>query len=239
MIKITDPSQCCGCTACSSICEYEAIQMKPDKLGFLFPVVDVNKCVDCGLCDKICSFNDNYDTSLNLEKPIAFAARHKDMGQVMKSRSGAAFVAISDYILDHGGVVYGAGYQDHFRVVHKRASTKEERDEFRGSKYVQSDMRGVFKQVRKDLKNGLVVMFSGTPCQTAGLNAYVGKKLRENLYLVDIVCHGVPSPYVWQDYLTYLEKRHGARIVHVNFRDKEKYGWKAHKETFEFEDAVE
>lgn len=234
MIKINNPADCCGCTACASICNHDAITMKPDSLGFLYPEVDKEKCVDCGLCEKVCAFNDNYDTSLNLDKPLAYGARHKDMNEVETSRSGAAFIAISDYILEQGGVVYGAGYTDHFRVVHKRATTKEERDEFKGSKYVQSDMTGVFRQVKQDLRDGLTVLFSGTPCQTSGLNSYIGKRLRENLFLVDIVCHGVPSPYMWRDYIAYLEKKQGSPIVWVNFRDKQKYGWAAHHETFKF-----
>ena len=234
MIRISDPANCCGCTACASICNHDAISMEPDVLGFLYPKVDESKCTNCGLCEKVCAFNDNYDKSLNLPKPDAYAARHKEMEEIMKSRSGAAFVAISDYILEQGGVVYGAGYKDHFRVAHKRATTKVERDEFRGSKYVQSDLTGVFRQVKQDLKNGLTVLFSGTPCQTSGLNSYVGKKLRENLVMIDIVCHGVPGPYIWRDYLAYLEKKHGDIITMVNFRDKERFGWKAHKETFTF-----
>lgn len=234
MIQITDKSQCCGCTACASICAHNAIMMQPDALGFPYPVVDTDKCIDCGLCEKVCAFNDHYDTSLNLLKPDAYAARHRDMKEVETSRSGAAFIAISDYVLEKGGVVYGAGYADHFRVVHKRATTKEERDEFKGSKYVQSDMNTVFRQVKKDLKDGLTVLFSGTPCQTAGLNSYIGKKLREHLILVDIVCHGVPGPYLWRDYIAYLEKKQGDKICWVNFRDKQEYGWTAHKETFKF-----
>lgn len=234
MIKITNPADCCGCTACASVCAQDAITMKPDALGFLYPKVDNEKCVDCGLCDKVCAFNDHYDTSLNLDKPLAYAARHKDMNEIETSRSGAAFIAISDYILELGGVVYGVGYTDHFRVVHKRATNKEERNEFKGSKYVQSDMTCVFRQVKQDLRDGLTVLFSGTPCQTSGLNSYVGKRLRENLFLVDIVCHGVPGPYLWRDYIAYLEKKQGSPIVWVNFRDKQKYGWAAHHETFKF-----
>ena len=234
MIDIKDPSTCSGCTACASICPRDAISMQPDVMGFLYPQVDKEKCIECGACERVCAFNDHYDTSMNLPKPEVYGARHKDMHEVETSRSGAAFIAISDYILENGGVVYGAGYADHFRVVHKRATTKEERDEFKGSKYVQSDLRGVFRQVKKDLKDGLRVLFSGTPCQTAGLNSYIGKKLRENLYLVDIVCHGVPGPYMWRDYLAYLEKKQGAEICWVNFRDKQKFGWAAHKETFKF-----
>lgn len=234
MIRITNPADCCGCTACASVCSHNAISMKPDTLGFLYPVVDKDKCIECGLCEKVCAFHDNYDKSLNLDKPEAYAARHKDMKEVETSRSGAAFIAISDYIIENGGIVYGAGYVDHFRVVHKRAVSKEERDEFKGSKYVQSDLTGIFRQVKEDLKKGFIVMFSGTPCQTAGLHSYVGKKLRENLFLVDIVCHGVPGPFIWKDYLSYLEKKHGSEICYVNFRDKEKFGWRAHKETFKF-----
>lgn len=149
--------------------------MEPDALGFKYPKVDMDKCVDCGLCEKVCAFNDNYDTSLNLLEPSAYAARHKNMQEVETSRSGAAFIAISDYILEQGGVVYGVGYTDHFRVVHKRATTKDERDEFKGSKYVQSDLGNVFRQVKQDLKDGLIVLFSGTPCQTSGLASYIGK----------------------------------------------------------------
>lgn len=234
MIKITDPKECCGCTACASICAHDAITMKPDALGFLYPEVDEHKCVDCGLCENVCAFNDSYDQSLNLDQPDSYAARHKNINEVETSRSGAAFIAISDWILSHGGVIYGAGFEEHFRVVHKRATTKKERDEFKGSKYVQSDLTGVFRQVKQDLRNGHVVLFSGTPCQTAGLNSYIGKKLRANLYLVDIVCHGVPGPFIWRDYIDYLEKKQGDSIVWVNFRDKQKYGWAAHKESYKF-----
>lgn len=238
MINITNPADCCGCTACASICNHDAITMTPDALGFLYPKVDKNKCTNCGLCEKVCSFNDNYDTSLNFSEPKAYGARHKDINEVMKSRSGAVFVVLSDYVLDKGGVVYGAGYTDHFRVVHKRATTKDERDEFRGSKYVQSDMNSIFRQVKNDLKNGFTVLFSGTPCQTSGLSSYIGKTLRENLILIDLVCHGVPGPYLWRDFLSYLEKREGKKITLVNFRDKEEFGWKAHRETFVFDEKM-
>lgn len=238
MIQITNKADCCGCTACASVCAHHAISMEPDALGFLYPKVDTEKCTNCGLCEKVCAFNSNYDKSLNLTQPLAYAARHKDMKEVETSRSGAAFIAISDYVLDNGGVVYGAGYTDHFRVIHKRATTKQERDEFKGSKYVQSDLNHVFLQIKKDLKDGLTVLFSGTPCQTAGLNSFIGKKLREHLILVDIVCHGVPSPYIWKDYIAYLEKKYKDSICQVNFRDKQLFGWTAHHETFKFSNIM-
>lgn len=234
MIQIKDKADCCGCTACASICPKDAITMEPDTLGFKYPKVDLDKCINCGLCEKVCAFNDNYDKSLNLKEPEIYAARHKDIHEIETSRSGAAFIAISDYILENGGIVYGVGYKDHFRVAHKRATTKEERNEFKGSKYVQSDLDGIFRQVKEDLKQGNTVLFSGTPCQTAGLNSYIGKKFRENLVLVDIVCHGVPSPYIWQDYLTYLENKYKSKIIKVNFRDKSRIGWSGHIESFVF-----
>lgn len=234
MIRIEHPEDCCGCTACASICPHNAISMKPDTLGFLYPEVDMEKCVDCGLCEKVCAFNDNYDTSLNLPQPDVYAARHKNMHEIEVSQSGAAFVALSDWILEQGGVVYGAGYSEHFRVVHKRATTKNERDKFRGSKYVQSDLNMVFRQVKDDLKKGLLVLFSGTPCQTAGLASYIGERLRDNLYLMDIVCHGVPGPFVWRDYLQYLEGKEKLPLTAVNFRDKSKSGWRSHVESFCF-----
>lgn len=233
-IRIVDPKDCCGCTACASICAHDAITMEPDGMGFLYPIVDSSKCINCGLCESVCAFNNHYDTSANYPTPNCYGARHKDMAEVETSRSGAAFIALSDVVLNAGGVVYGAGYAEHFRVVHKRAVTRKERDEFKGSKYVQSDLQGVFKQVKKDLRDGLIVLFSGTPCQTAGLASFIGKKLSENLYLIDIICHGVPSPYIWEDFLDYIEKKHGSSVCYVNFRDKEKFGWHNHVETFKF-----
>lgn len=208
--------------------------MKPDGMGFLYPELDMTLCVDCGLCEKVCAFNDHYDRSYNLSTPEAFAVRHKNIDEVLTSRSGAAFIALSDWILDHGGVVYGAGYIDHFRVIHKRAETKEYRNEFKGSKYVQSDLNDIFKKVKSDLNQDRLVLFSGTPCQISGLASFVGTELRSKLYLIDIVCHGVPSPFVWRDYIHYVEKQVGEMAVSVDFRDKTELGWASHKESFTF-----
>lgn len=238
MITIKDKSACCGCSACASVCAHHAITMRPDGMGFLYPEVDKSKCVDCGLCNHVCAFNDDYDKSGNLDEPDVYAARHKDINEISTSRSGAVFIALSDWILEQGGVVYGAGYEDHFRVVHKRATNKGQRDEFKGSKYVQSDLKDTFCQIKKDLKQGYKVMFSGTPCQTSGLLSYL-KLLKQDislLYVVDLVCHGVPAPNVWRDYLKYIEKKYHAKITAVNFRDKSQFGWAAHKESFKLDD---
>lgn len=235
MIQLTDKTQCCGCTACYSICPSHAIRMVPDTMGFIYPEVDLTKCVSCGLCDKVCAFNDSYSKSFNIPEIEAYAFRHKDLNQVNTSRSGAAFISISDWIIENGGVIYGAGYTEGFRVIHKRAETKEQRDEFKGSKYVQSDLNSVFLMIKEDLDKGRLVMFSGTPCQTAGLASFIAPQKRDRLYLVDIVCHGVPAPSIWKDYIHYIEKKYKSKIISVNFRDKSELGWTAHKESFLFE----
>lgn len=239
MIQINNPEECSGCTACMSICPHKAITMEPDVLGFMYPVVNLGKCVDCGLCETVCSFNPNYETELNFQKPIAIGARHKDITEVMKSRSGALFVAISDFVLNKNGVIYGVGYKDHFIVTHKRAVTQSGRDEFRGSKYVQSDLTGIFKSIKKDLIDGKHVMFVGTACQTAGLNSYIGKRFRNNLLIIDIVCHGTPGPKIWRDYITHLEENFKSKICQINFRDKLKYGWASHRESYKLENGNE
>ncbi len=228
-------NDCCGCTLCSEICPKDAIRMKPDVMGFLYPEVDDSRCIDCGLCAKYCAFTPTYKTEKNLPQPIAYGGKHKDPANIAKSQSGAAFVALSDYILSSGGVVYGAGYGEHFRVVHKRATNESGRDEFRGSKYVQSDMTGVYASIREDLDNERIVMFTGTPCQTAAVSScFARHKLRQNLYLMDIVCHGVPGPYMWEAYLQFLEKKQGEKLTKVNFRDKGYKGWHSHVESFTF-----
>lgn len=237
-IQIDNKQDCCGCTACAAICPHDAITMSPDTLGFKYPEVDTDKCVDCGLCVKVCAFRPDYaDSPGQLPKPEAFGARHKDRTQIERSQSGAAFIALSDWILEQGGIVYGVGYEGHFRAVHKRATTREERDEFRGSKYVQSDPGSMFRQVRDDLKAGLTVCVSGTPCQIAGLRAFIPERLQEKLFLVDLVCHGVPGPKIWADYLDYLEHKEKRAITAVNFRDKSLYGWHSHVETFKYGDT--
>jgi len=213
--------------------------MKPDGLGFLYPEVDESVCVDCGLCEKVCAFTSYYETPTNLESPILYGARCKDIREVEKSRSGGVFAVVSDYILERGGAIYGAGLDSSFRVIHKRATNRIERDELRGSKYVQSDIRGIFGAVSVDLKNGLDVLFSGTPCQTAGLQSFLSLRRIDSsrLFVCDIVCHGVPSPYIWRDYLNYIRRKEGQDIINVNFRDKKKFGWSAHKESFRLADT--
>lgn len=229
MTKVDSKSrhECCGCTACESVCPRQAITMSADHLGFLFPKISEDACINCGLCNKVCNFVSNYKRPTPLNEPITFAGRLKDAQNLKKSQSGGLFAVLSDALLEQGGVVYGAGYTEHFRVVHKRANNKEERDELRKSKYVQSDMRGVMSAVKKDLKDGRMVLFSGTACQCAGLHSYIAKKLQQNLILLDIICHGVPAPNIWRDYLEWSEKRYKGKVTDVLFRDKVGFGWRS------------
>jgi coenzyme F420-reducing hydrogenase beta subunit len=237
MIK-KEKTGCSGCTACAALCPKNAITMQSDAMGFLYPEIDSGACTGCGLCEKLCPFHKDYKTEGNFKTPLVYAARSRDIRELEKSQSGALFAVLSDWILEKGGVVYGAGYTDHFRVAHKRATSKEGRDELRGSKYVQSDINNTFKQARDDLQGGTgrPVLFSGTPCQIAGLKASLTGIDTSDLYLCDLVCHGVPSPFVWRDYVNYIEKKYKKTIVKVNFRDK-RFGWKAHKESFTFSDT--
>ncbi|OUO51795.1 F420H(2):quinone oxidoreductase [Parabacteroides sp. An277] len=236
MIHISNKQDCCGCTACASICAQNAISMAIDEMGFKYPIVNTNRCTDCGLCEKVCAFHNNYDKSNNFVVPFAYAVRHRNMEEIKSSRSGAMFIALSDYIFRNNGVVYGVGYATHFRAVHKRITNRDDCKELKGSKYVQSDLDGIFHQIKGDLQQGLYVLFVGTPCQTAGLRSFINKKNSEKLLICDIVCHGVPSPLLWDEYLNYMEQKMDYTIEQVNFRDKVK-GWAAHYESFIFQNG--
>nr|WP_291580254.1 Coenzyme F420 hydrogenase/dehydrogenase, beta subunit C-terminal domain [Clostridium sp. UBA6640] len=216
---------CCGCSACYNICAKHAITMKSDEEGFLYPEIDQSRCIDCGICIAICPFKHegNYKHSII---PRFYATRHKSPDILRQSTSGGAFTAISDAILHMDGVVYGADYDQNFSVLHQRAETPEQRNQMRISKYVQSNMRDTYAKVKEDLKNGRVVLFTGTPCQVAGLRGFIGNSpLSEKLYLCDVICHSIPSPKIWKDYKSLLEQESGGRITGVQFRSK-KYAWR-------------
>lgn len=160
-----------------------------------------------------------------------YIAKQKEIQSRMKSRSGGIFAAVSDKVLESGGVVYGCALDEQFNAYHRRATTKEDRDLFRGSKYVQSDMKDAMKEALADLEAGKLVLFSGTPCQVSGMKAICPEKHRENLLCMDIVCHGVPSPAVWNGYKEYMQKKYHGKITAVDFRNKRNHGWWEHIES--------
>lgn len=223
LISLKSKYDCCGCTACASICSKKSIIMKPDEEGFLYPSVDVSTCVDCGLCEKVCPFIAR-NTCNNKDLPISiYAVYHKDKTICRTSSSGGVFAALVDYCLQHGGIAYGAEYDENFIVVHRGEETEEGTIKFRGSKYVQSDLRGVYSEIRKHLKTDRKVLFSGTPCQVEGLKCFLLKPY-ENLLTIDIICHGVPSPKMFEDYVKYIKKNSFFKLTGINMKDKT-FGW--------------
>lgn len=171
---------------------------------------------------------------MNFEKPIVYAVKHKDSDVIASSRSGGIFTAVTDYVLDQNGVVYGCVLKDDFTAEHIRATTKEERNLMRGSKYIQSKLNDSFKRVKQDLSDHKLVLFSGTSCQIAGLKKFLNCEY-ENLICLDIVCHGVPSEKVWLKYLDWHEKQSHSKVKSATFRNKKDYGWKDHVVTLEME----
>lgn len=223
MIEIKEKSQCCGCTACSSICPKKAIVMKQDEEGFMYPIIDKRKCVNCGLCDKVCPVK-NVNKEMFEQK--AYIVNNKNDEIRKDSTSGGAFTPIAEYVLNQGGVVYGAAFDKNYNVVHTYVDNKESLTILRGSKYVQSFLGDTFKQVKDLLNDNRIVCFSGTPCQIEGLKKFLQKDYK-NLITVDVMCHAVPSPLVWKKYLNYeASKLKGKKIKKVLFRDKSKYGYK-------------
>lgn len=208
--------KCSGCHACYSICPKKAITMQPDAEGFLYPQIDETFCVDCGLCRSVCPVNTQPQPAAADKK--AYAARNKDNTVRVSSSSGGVFALLAQQILSQNGVVYGAAFNETFRLIHQRTET--DFAPMQTSKYVQSCIGDAFLQVEQDLKAEKPVLFTGTPCQVAGLHNYLKQKRTdtEKLYLVDLICHGVPSPLVWEKYLQSISN--GKAVTSVNFRDK-------------------
>lgn len=211
---------CCGCGACMNVCPRKAISMKEDTAGFVFPEIDEEKCVKCGLCRKVCTFREEAEY---MNEPLAvYAAAAKEDNVLKGAASGGIFSVLAKKILLSNGIVYGAALthdEDLFTPKHIGISDMVDLWKLQGSKYVQSEIGNTYKEVKENLINDKSVLFSGTPCQVAGLKSYLGKEY-EKLITVDVICHGVPNKRFFNDYIKVLEKKLGGRIDSYKFRDK-------------------
>ena len=230
MLKLISKQNCCGCTACASICPKGCITMAADAEGFCYPQIDETKCINCGLCEKVCPL---------LHKPEqhevlnVYGAKYNDEAVRQESSSGGMFTLFARHILAGGGTVFGAELDENLQVHHTAIENTGALPKLRGSKYVQSNMTGVFKQVRTLLNFGKPVLFSGTPCQIAGLKGFLMKDYA-NLFTVDVVCHGVPSAKVYNKHLQEISAAAGEAVQQVKFRDKAN-GWKQGETLFSTE----
>lgn len=193
---------CVGCAACYNICPHKAITMKEDIEGFKYPSIDYSLCVNCGLCQKVCPVSkiNNYNDS----KPLFYAAKNTNEIERLSSSSGGIFALLAKYILKANGIISGAIVDENLKVKHITIDNEKDLKPILGSKYVQSDIECVYNEIKDYLKEGRLVLFSGTPCQVAGLKSFLNADFN-NLITVDIICHGVPSPLVFRKYLDYLE----------------------------------
>lgn len=230
-----EKSKCIGCLSCVNICPEKCINMVGDELGFTYPVIDLSKCVECNLCVKVCPCTESLQKR-NDYKTKAFAVANKDDEIRKKSSSGGVFRSLAEEVIHRNGIVYGVTFDDEmYSVSHIGIERVEELHKLQGSKYLQSHLGNVFENIEKQLKHGKLVLFSGTPCQIAALKKYINTEY-DNLYLVDIVCHGVPSQEVWKRYLKNLENENGSKAVSASFRDKNA-GWKNFYVRVEFENG--
>lgn len=231
MLEIKSKNSCSGCSACSNICPRNCIEMKQDEEGFCYPKIDETKCIKCGLCEKTCPIL-NKPKAENNSSVKTYACINKNEEIRLKSSSGGAFSAIAEYVLNQNGVVFGAGFDDNFMVCHQYVEDKDQLDKLRTSKYVQSSIGDSFKTAKKFLDDSRLVLFSGTACQIAGLKSFLRKDY-PNLITQDVICHGVPSPLVWQKYLNHKCDEKKLKLSKVCFRDKSS-GWRKYSVSMNF-----
>lgn len=224
MIEIRDKSKCVGCGACMQACPVEAIKMCIDEEGFAYPKIDAKKCIRCGKCQNICpNIRINREKIVEVSKRATYLCYSKEEIVQMTSSSGGIFYPLAKKIIDNDGIVFGARFDPTWRVVHAAGFEESDIKAFQTSKYVQSDIGDTYKEAKAYLDAGRFVLFTGTPCQILGLKIFLGKKY-DNLITIDFICHGVPSPKVWEDYVRYREKLAGARAEKIAFRVKDE-GW--------------
>lgn len=222
MINLTNKQSCCGCGACVQKCPKQCISLQEDNEGFLYPYVDSATCIDCGLCEKVCPVLNPYEA----RKPLqVLATINKDEKIRMESSSGGIFTLLAEKVINEGGVVFGARFDEEWQVTLDYTETIEGLAAFRGSKYVQARTGETYKQCEQFLKDGRKVLYTGSPCQIAGLLHYLRKDYA-NLTTCDFACHGTPSPKVWRMYLDEVIEGTNRAITDIKFRNKDN-GWKA------------
>ncbi|WP_321424545.1 Coenzyme F420 hydrogenase/dehydrogenase, beta subunit C-terminal domain [uncultured Bacteroides sp.] len=220
MVYIVDKHNCCGCTACVQVCPKMCISFPEDEEGFRYPYVDKETCIDCGLCENVCPVLNQTEP----KKPLnVYAAINPNEEIRMKSSSGGIFTILAEKVINEGGVVFGARFDENWEVMHDFTKTIEGLEVFRGSKYLQSRIGETYKQAREFLRAGFKVLYTGTSCQILGLKMFLRKEY-DNLLTVDIVCHGVPSPKIWKSYLQDINSMN-QKITYINLRAKIR-GWK-------------
>lgn len=222
MITVEKKNDCCGCTACGSICPKKCIEFMPDIEGFLYPKVNMDACINCGLCESVCPMN-NKKKPIDIKKGVVL--RDKNEYIAKESSSGGFFTSFANHIIKKGGVIYAVACEAKV-IKHVRVTNLDGVDSLRGSKYVQSEIRGIFNTIAQDLQNNRLVGFVGTSCQLNGLINYLNiRKIdKSNLITVDLICHGVSSPLLWDKYIKYQEEKFNSEIDYVNFRYKT-YGY--------------
>lgn len=215
--------ECYGCFACEAVCPEHAIEMKMDKEGFVYPKVDERLCTNCGKCEATCIRKKDMNI-MEEQYPVLYAVKNLDMDTRMKSTSGGVFLELSKEMIEkQQGIVIGARYDKNMRVVVDIADTVEEAERFCGIKYSKADLQGIFVQVKRILEAGRKVLYTGLPCECAGLRSYLGKEY-DNLFIQEVLCHSAPSPIVFKKYIEYLEKRFRAKVIDFGCRDK-RNGW--------------
>lgn len=221
IILFNDKKECCGCGACMNVCPKSAITMQEDEFGFVYPIIDNDTCIECGACKKVCGYQSIPEKH---QVKSVYAAANRNDNSLKKSASGGVFAVLAEHVIDNGGVVYGSSMETvdgKLTPMHIRIDKKSDIIKLQGSKYVQSDIGFSYKAVRKDLLDGIMVLFSGTPCQIAGLRQFLQKDY-DNLLLAEIICHGVPSKQLFQDFIENYGNKLGGKIQEFYFRDKSK-----------------
>lgn len=229
-----EKEKCTGCHACSNVCPKSCISMQIDSEGFLYPEIDTALCVRCGKCEQVCPA---LGEQVRKKVGQAYACINKNDEVRMQSSSGGVFTLIAEYVINNGGSVFGAAFDENLSVRHIAINSVDDIEQLRGSKYIQSSIGNTYKEAKKLLESGAPVLFTGTPCQISGLLLYLGKEYN-NLFTQDLICHGVPSPVVWQRYVKYREAKSGSKTRRTFFRNK-KYGWKTYSVQFKFSNCTE